>query len=125
VIALLSFTTSGSWIVPLLLIGAGLFMLVRSGVVQLPQAGTAAPTSATRDPGDYLTTVPERPPLSTPATGASSDRASYDAASGDAASSGAAVDDSPAAGGSSTGAGTESDVLAEFDEPRPDEPTHG
>ena len=110
VIALLSFTTSGSWIVPLLLIGAGLFMLVRSGAIQLPQGAgtTAGPTvSPTRDEGDYLTTVPERPAAAT-------------VAAGDAASRAATADQG--VDGAGTGmSDTEAQVLAEFDEPRPDD----
>lgn len=47
VISLMSFTTSGGWLVPVLLIGVGGWLLVRSGVIDLGRGGSpAAPTGA-------------------------------------------------------------------------------
>mgnify|MGYP001428318422 FL=1 len=61
VVALLSFTNSGGWVVPLLLIAAGLYLLLRAGVINLPGGASIGPIGpARRDEGDFLTTVPER-----------------------------------------------------------------
>jgi hypothetical protein len=61
VVALLSFTTSGGWVVPLLLIAAGVYLLMRAGVINLPRGGSIGPVGpARREDGDFLTTVPER-----------------------------------------------------------------
>lgn len=62
VVALLSFTTSGGWVVPLLLIAAGVYLLMRAGVINLPGSGSAGTgKSAVSRNGDFLTTVPDSP----------------------------------------------------------------
>jgi len=61
IVALLSFTTAGGWVVPLLLIAAGVYLLMRAGVINLPQGAARPAEPAARHEGEYLTTVPERP----------------------------------------------------------------
>src|SRR5690606_39221092 len=57
VVALLSFTTSGGWVLPLLLIAAGIYLLMRAGVINLPRGGSTAPIVPQRGgEGDFLTT---------------------------------------------------------------------
>src|SRR5690606_5292983 len=43
VISLMSFTSSGGWVVPVVLIGVGGWMLVRSGAIDLPGARRPTP----------------------------------------------------------------------------------
>lgn len=70
IVAVLSFATSGSWVVPLLFIGAGLFLLVRSGVITLPAKATADRPAGPAEQGEFLTTVPAAPPVEARPTGA-------------------------------------------------------
>lgn len=105
VVALLSFTTSGGWLVPLLLIAAGVYLLLRAGVINLPRGGSVGPSgTGGRGEGDFLTTVPDSPVVS------GSPRASTPDA-GTAPADAAVV-------------GERAAVLAEFDEPL-DEPVAG
>ena len=65
VIALLSFTTSGGWVVPLLLIAAGIYLLMRAGVISLPRGGSVGPVVPDRrGEGEFITTVPGSPVVS-------------------------------------------------------------
>src|SRR5690606_40392598 len=62
VVALLSFTTSGGWVLPLLLIAAGIYLLMRAGVINLPRGGSTAPVVPQRGGvGGFLTAAPDRP----------------------------------------------------------------
>ena len=105
VVALLSFTTSGGWVLPLLLIAAGIYLLMRAGVINLPRGGSTAPIVPERGgEGDFLTTVPHRP-------------VTPQGPSAPAAPAPAPTTVTPPDSGSERVVGEQAAVLDEFDEP--------